>query len=83
MPRQDDKPKLDPLGRPIVEPPISPEEAKAKATGTVWEPTEDAQGRLQANRAFTPEEAAAIDMANRETYLAARAQRFTKAAHRR
>lgn len=51
-------------------------QAKAKVQQTVWEPTEDAQGHMRTDRPLTPEEAAAIDAANREGYITARAKRF-------
>ena len=64
--------------------PSEAQQAKAAVMQTVWEPTEDAQGRVRTDRPHAPEEAQAIDQANRETYLAARARRYqTKAARRR
>ena len=51
---------------------------KQKVQETVRQPDHDESGVLRTSRPYTPEEAAAIDAANREQHAKARQQRFTR-----
>jgi hypothetical protein len=60
----------------------TPDEVKAQVAETVHIPEEDHAGAVLTDRAFTPEEAAALDEANRQRLLANRQRRFLKRAAR-